>query len=262
MKRAFHSTHCSREGKRVGLTWEKARSVFLSDLHLGWQLSNPEAALEFLNVCDPRYVYLVGDTFEGFHRSLDLRSSTALRLWSALRNLAARGTEVVVLTGNHDCALAGMCDETPFRATAHAVHTNLQGERFLVTHGDIFDYLDASAGTFTKEFGSWIYPWLVRSGDLLQLLGFLPKAQRGIWCEYWKRGLREARAHIEAFEQSMVELAQHYECDGVICGHIHRPDRKRLNDRWYINCGDWVEHHSLVLETYDGQMLLVSDLWT
>lgn len=244
----------------VELLPEKTRSVFLSDLHLDWRLSQPDAALEFLAVCDPRYVYLVGDTFEGLHRSLDLGSENAKRLWHALERLAARGAEVFILTGNHDSALAGMSRDIPFRTGAYAIHTNLRGERFLVTHGDIFDCLDLEAKTPTKEFGSWFYPWLVRSGDLLQWLRILPITQRETWCNYWKMKIRRARAHIDAFERGMVEFAQRYGCDGVVCGHIHRPDVKQLHHGWYFNCGDWVEHRSCVLETYDGAMRLVNDL--
>ena len=47
---------------------------------------------------------------------------------------------------------------------------------------------------------------------------------------------------------------------GVICGHIHTPTIKIINDIVYINDGDWVETCSAVVETIDGefQLLLLS----
>jgi UDP-2,3-diacylglucosamine pyrophosphatase LpxH len=242
------------------LRCETARSVFLSDLHLGWRLSKPDLALEFLSQCSPRYLYLVGDTFEGLHGPLNFRSATAVRFWDALRRLSERGTEIAILTGNHDSALAGIPPEVPCRHGAFALHTTLCGERFLVTHGDIFEHMESTAHTPVRQFGSWVYPRLVQLGDVLQRIRIPPGNRKRHWCTYWKLKIRRARAHIHAFERAMVELADRYGCDGVVCGHIHRPDRKRLSERWYFNCGDWVEHRSCVVETYDGRMQLIHDL--
>jgi UDP-2,3-diacylglucosamine pyrophosphatase LpxH len=204
---------------------------------------------------------LVGDTFEGLHRRLDLRSAIAARFFDILRALSAQGTRVAILTGNHDHALAEMAIEIPFYAGTHAIHTSLRGERYLVTHGDIFESMDSSAQTPAKRLGSRVYPWLVYVGDLVNRTKLLPAFHKGHWCTHWKLKVRQARAHIDAFERSMVQLSQHYGCDGVICGHIHRPDSKQLHRSWYFNCGDWVEHRSCVLETFDGRMQLVDDFF-
>ena len=135
----------------MSFVWERARSVFLSDLHLGWRLSKPDIALELLRRCRPRYVYLVGDTFEGLHRRLDLRSAIAASFFDILRSLSAQGTHVAILTGNHDHALAEMSIDIPFYAGTHAIHTSLRGERYLVTHGDIFESMDRNAQTPVGE---------------------------------------------------------------------------------------------------------------
>jgi UDP-2,3-diacylglucosamine pyrophosphatase LpxH len=47
------------------------------------------------------------------------------------------------------------------------------------------------------------------------------------------------------------------QCDGVICGHIHTPVIKRLDELAYYNCGDWVESCTALLEHDDGQIELV-----
>ncbi len=48
--------------------------------------------------------------------------------------------------------------------------------------------------------------------------------------------------------------------DGVICGHIHTPVIKRIDGLTYINCGDWVDSCTAIVEHYDGRMQLVR--WT
>jgi len=48
--------------------------------------------------------------------------------------------------------------------------------------------------------------------------------------------------------------------DGVICGHIHTPAIKRIDGVTYMNCGDWVDSCTAIVEHYDGRMQLVR--WT
>ncbi|MDO8290909.1 MAG: UDP-2,3-diacylglucosamine diphosphatase, partial [Parvibaculum sp.] len=47
--------------------------------------------------------------------------------------------------------------------------------------------------------------------------------------------------------------------DGAICGHIHWPAIKEVDGMHYINCGDWVDSCSAVVEHMDGRMELI--LW-
>ena len=45
--------------------------------------------------------------------------------------------------------------------------------------------------------------------------------------------------------------------DGVICGHIHAANIRRIDGITYINCGDWVDSCTAVVEHHDGRMELV-----
>jgi hypothetical protein len=45
--------------------------------------------------------------------------------------------------------------------------------------------------------------------------------------------------------------------DGVICGHIHAAAIKDIGGIRYINCGDWVDSCTAVLEHEDGRMELL-----
>ena len=60
---------------------QNCRAVFISDLHLGFRLSNATACLELLKQIQPERLYLVGDTIDGWrlmHRwFLMLRCSQA-----------------------------------------------------------------------------------------------------------------------------------------------------------------------------------------
>lgn len=247
-------------GLRLTVPSINARSVFLSDLHLGWRHSKPTAALDILSKCRPQTVYLVGDTLEGIHRPLDFASPEVKPLLDLLHTLQADGTQIILVPGNHDSELADPAAGARWQTQSHAIHQTLHGQRYLVLHGDVFDFADHTTSKRLQQVGSWIYPRLVRIGDALHRLGIPPKDPNQHWCTYWKLSSQRAQNHIEAFERFMVQLSRHYACDGVICGHIHRPSHQRHGDYEYFNCGDWVEHRSCVIETEFGEMMLIKDV--
>ena len=59
------------------------------------------------------------------------------------------------------------------------------------------------------------------------------------------------------FEESVVRYVKECDLDGVICGHIHVAAIKDLRGTTYINCGDWVDSCTAILEHQDGRMELV-----
>ena len=46
----------------------------------------------------------------------------------------------------------------------------------------------------------------------------------------------------------------------MICGHIHSPVIRKFGETEYLNCGDWVESCSALLEDFDGKITLLTDL--
>ena len=44
----------------------------------------------------------------------------------------------------------------------------------------------------------------------------------------------------------------------MICGHIHHASDRAFEGIHYLNCGDWVESCTAIVETYDGELRLVS----
>ena len=40
----------------------------------------------------------------------------------------------------------------------------------------------------------------------------------------------------------------------MICGHIHWASDRRIGDIRYLNCGDWVDSCSAVVEHHDGRI--------
>ncbi|HYJ17942.1 MAG TPA: UDP-2,3-diacylglucosamine diphosphatase, partial [Burkholderiales bacterium] len=46
--------------------------------------------------------------------------------------------------------------------------------------------------------------------------------------------------------------------DGVICGHIHSAELRDIDGLTYMNCGDWVDSCTAIVEHHDGRMELIN----
>ena len=72
-----------------------------------------------------------------------------------------------------------------------------------------------------------------------------------------KRQVKEAVKAIDRFESALAAEAKSRDFDGVVCGHIHVAAIKPLHGIAYVNCGDWVDSCTAVVEHLDGRMELV-----
>jgi UDP-2,3-diacylglucosamine pyrophosphatase LpxH len=81
----------------------------------------------------------------------------------------------------------------------------------------------------------------------------------GHWslADYAKRKVQGAASFISGFELAIARHGKSLRVDGVICGHIHTPVIKPLDGIVYLNCGDWVDNCTAIVEHTDGRMVLV-----
>jgi UDP-2,3-diacylglucosamine pyrophosphatase LpxH len=136
------------------------------------------------------------------------------------------------------------------------VHTTADGRQLLVIHGDIFDNLSINM------------PWLARWGDraysvLLSLntAGNWVRRKLGLkyksYSLFMKQNVKKAVNYVNSFEEIVAVHTRMRHCDGVVCGHIHTPAIKSLDELAYYNCGDWVESCTALLEYDNGEIELV-----
>lgn len=55
----------------------------------------------------------------------------------------------------------------------------------------------------------------------------------------------------------MTEEAKHRQCDGVVCGHIHKAEIRDINGVLYCNDGDWVESLTALTEDFEGNLQVI-----
>lgn len=241
----------------------RVRAVFLSDIHLGTRACRTESLLSFLRSHDAEHIFLIGDIFDFWAMSRGV-------YWPAAHNTvvqkilrkARHGARVVLIPGNHDEALreyAGV-EFGEIVIARDYIHTAIDGKRYALLHGDAYDQVTA-CHRWVSILGDVSYELLVHLNRALSLL----RRKLGIsghWslADYAKRNVLRAVSFISDFEASVVHDVRHKGLDGVICGHIHTPAIKRIHGITYINCGDWVDNCTAIVEHYDGRMQLVR--WT
>jgi UDP-2,3-diacylglucosamine pyrophosphatase LpxH len=75
---------------------------------------------------------------------------------------------------------------------------------------------------------------------------------------YLKHKAKTAVQYIASFEQAVANAARKRGVDGVVCGHIHRPEISEIDGVQYCNDGDWVESCSALVEDMNGRLALWS----
>lgn len=235
------------------------RTVFISDIHLGTPGCQAEALLDFLKHHPSDTLYLVGDIIDGWQlRRKWFWPQTHNDVVQKLLRRSRKGSRVVFVPGNHD-EFARQFDGQHFGGieVAHeAVHTLLDGRRLWVVHGDHFDGVIQCA------------KWLAYVGDnlygvTLTLNRHLNSLRARMGLPYWslsqylKHKVKRAVNHVTHFERAVAAEARHRGYQGVVCGHIHRPEMRTIDGTLYANDGDWVESLSALVEHLDGRLELL-----
>ena len=238
------------------------RAVFISDLHLGYGRSRTRALSAFLDNCRSDHLYLVGDILDIWRMERRSRwSAAATRVMEQLWRKAQAGVRVHYVLGNHDEALRPLVgDGLSFgnvRLCDRAEHTGLDGRRYLVIHGDQVDQRGRGLSTPLMMLCHKGYSALLHlnaaSERALPRLGLRP-----LNCvDFFRRRSRMARTMIRNYEDSVAAYARDRGYDGVVCGHIHYPQKRTIDGTDYLNCGDWLESQSAVVEHHDGRWELV-----
>ncbi len=238
----------------------QVRAIFISDIHLGTRACQADRLLDFLREHPSEYLYMVGDIIDFWSMSRGVYWTTAQNtvVQKVLRR-ARHGDKVVLIPGNHDEALREH-DGTDFggiQVRNEHIHTTAAGQRFLLIHGDEFDQV-TRYHRWVAVLGDMAYNTLVRINTSLSWIR-RRLGMSGYWslAGYAKRKVKTAINFIFDFEDSVIRAVRERGLDGVICGHIHWAALRPMDGVTYINCGDWVDSCTAIVEHLDGSLELV-----
>jgi UDP-2,3-diacylglucosamine pyrophosphatase LpxH len=238
----------------------RVRSLFLSDIHLGSRACRAGQLLSLLKHYECDRIFLLGDI-------VDFWAIRGGIYWPAEHNTvvqkilrkARHHVQVLLIPGNHDEGLRDYVGSSfgQIRILRDHVHIAADGRPYLLLHGDEYDQV-THYGRWVSLLGDFSYTVLVHLNRALSLIRRKLDLS-GHWslADYAKRNVLQAVGFISDFEHAVVRDAKRRGVAGVICGHIHTPALKEIDGMMYINCGDWVDNCTAVIEHFDGRMELV-----
>jgi UDP-2,3-diacylglucosamine pyrophosphatase LpxH len=243
------------------MTTQQVRSIFLSDIHLGTKACQAGHLLSFLKEYSAEYVFLLGDIVDlwsmkrgGVHWSPE-QNTVVQKMLRRSRN----GEKVIFIPGNHDEAIREYAGSSfgDVMVMQEYIHTAADGRKYLLLHGDEFDQVTLHH-KWVAVLGDMAYNVLVNLNVYLSWLRRTLKVT-GYWslAGYAKRKIKTAVNFIFDFEDSVLHHARERGVDGAICGHIHWPMIKNIDGMTYLNCGDWVDSCTAIVEHLDGRMELI-----
>ncbi len=239
---------------------KKYKTVVISDVHLGSSGSKAEDATTFLKQLSCEKLILNGDIIDGWqlkkYGTWRKKHTGFLRV--VLRMMEKDNTKVIYIRGNHDDFLD--------QVMPLVVGKNFQIRRdyvlksgkkkFFVTHGDVFDSITSHMKwlAYLGDIGYTFLLWINKFYNQYRSFRGFPYFSLS---QSIKQKVKMAVNFISDFEEKLAELAKARQCDGIICGHIHKPDIKTFDGITYMNSGDWVESLSALVEDHNHEWSLV-----
>ena len=230
------------------------RTIAISDIHLGTKMCQAEALLDFLRQHESDHLYLVGDIIDGWALGNRLFwPQTHNDVIQKLLRKARKGTKITYLPGNHDEFLRefGDHDLGNISLVDSCTHHSANGLRYRVMHGDQFDVVIKHA-RWLAHIGSWAYDALIAINVFVSMIRRRLRLRPWSLSAWAKYKVKSAVNFIGDYEQNLAAYAQSHGIDGIICGHIHHANLRDIGSVRYLNCGDWVESCTALVEHYDG----------
>lgn len=240
----------------------QVESIFISDLHLGTRDSKADECRKFLRRYQCKRVVLVGDIIDAWalKRGAKWQKPHTRFIRSLLKKAEKEDCEIIYLRGNHDDVVERF---SPFAlgcltVANEYVHTGRDGKKYLCVHGDGFDSISTNH-RWVAVLGSVGYDVLLWINRVYNTY----RRWRGK--DYYsvskaiKAKVKSAVNFIGKYEEQLENMAWKRGCAGIIAGHVHHPADKKVGEKGvhYLNCGDWVESLSAVIEYEDGRFEIV-----
>jgi UDP-2,3-diacylglucosamine pyrophosphatase LpxH len=235
------------------------KSVFISDVHLGTKMCQADKLLDFIKSFECDRIYLVGDI-------VDCWALKSNKYWPQSHNdviqkllrKARKGTEIIYIPGNHDEMMReyGDFEFGHILLCKESTHISQNGQIYLVTHGDQFDVVINHA-KWLAHLGSWAYDMSILFSMALNRIRTLLGLPYWSLSSYLKQTVKSSVNFIGGFEETLSNYVKSKRYNGIICGHIHHANMRDICGIKYMNCGDWVESCTALVEHKDGSWEII-----
>jgi UDP-2,3-diacylglucosamine pyrophosphatase LpxH len=229
--------------------------IVISDLHLGMKDSSPKKILKFLNSISCELLILNGDIIDidAIKRGSKWKNKHTKVVLKLIE--MSKEMDIIYVRGNHDDdikELYGFIIGNIKIVDEYIL--NVFNKNYLIFHGDKIDatvkykllsQIGSIGYDISLRLNTWYNKYRTYVGKPYFSISKLIKEQ-----------FKSAIKFILDFESNSCDYAKTQKCDGVICGHIHIPTIKKIDNILYLNSGDWVENFSYLSLSSDNKWSL------
>lgn len=221
-------------------------TVVISDVHLGTVGCHAVELVQYLNSIEASRIILNGDFIDMWNFKKYFWPEAHMHVIRSLLTMMTNGTDIYYLTGNHDETLrkiSGLQLGPLFIRDKLVLEMN--GEKVWFFHGDIFDVV-MKHSKWVAKIGGHGYEILILLNRWMNAVSEKMGYGKFSLSKTIKNSVKKAVNFIDDFEITAMELAIEEGYDYVVCGHIHQPKIRGLDNEKgsviYLNSGDWVEN--------------------
>jgi len=219
--------------------------VVISDVHLGTYGCHAKELLQYLKSIKVKTLILNGDFIDIWQFRKRYFPKEHMQVIQRILKMAANGTKVYYITGNHDDALRRYSDFSSGNIHLRdKLVLQLKGKKYLFFHGDVFDVFFKYSSIVSKLGGKG-YDWLILFNRFVNKVRAMMGKPRMSFAQRVKYSMKGAVKFVNDFEETALQMAADQYFDYVVCGHIHQPQMRTADVKdqkiIYLNSGDWVE---------------------
>jgi len=231
---------------------KKYKSIFMSDLHLGSSGCKADLICNFLKNNTSENLFLVGDIIDGWRLQRRFYfPQSHINVIRRILTAAKRDTNVIYVAGNHD----------EFLRLFMKYHISFGNIEIVNQH--MYEAINGKTKNnlkFLYHLGDFLYRFLLKANAIVHF--FRNKLNLPHWSlsAYLKHKTKETISYLNNFEILVTDYCNKRNANGIICGHVHHAEIKKIGEIEYMNDGDWVESCTALVENYDGSWEIIK--WT
>ena len=230
----------------------KRETIIISDLHLWMPEANPDKLLDFLKKNSCENLIINWDLVDGLYlKILGRRKNTFDDFFDELEKIRKKNqTKLFYIRWNHEIFIDKIAALHHFKILDDITYTSF-GKKYYICHGHEFDFANRKVGilfyiaffwgslthTINRAYNKIRKSLGMKRSSLITPMKKLAKIL--IWGE-------------KKLDKKFYQKAIDQKCDGIICGHLHTAEKRKLWDIHYLNSGDWMENCSALAEDNKG----------
>ena len=222
--------------------------LVLSDVHLGTYGCHAKELLYYLKTVKPKTVILNGDIIDIWQFSKRYWPKAHMKVIKYLMHWLSKGVKIYYVTGNHDEMLRRFAGfKMGSLKIVNKVILDLGNDKKAwFFHGDVFD-VTMQHSKWLAKLGAVGYDTLILINRFANFISekIFKKGKLSL-SKKIKNSVKSAVKFINSFEQTAADIAISNNYHYVVCGHIHQPEIRAIENEHgktiYLNSGDWIEN--------------------